>query len=129
MDQLEADFSENDLPSQQSGSELMGVGAFAGDAQFDKLFSKGACPDVKGMENVEFTRLSGDWFLQRTDEPSVPEMLPSCNHANFTVADDGSFTANEEIRIEGKSFVAENVTGQFNGSIIEAEMFGQKLRV
>jgi len=124
-----AEFGHNDLPTQESGSEVMGVGAFAGDAQFDKLFSKGACPDVKGMDNIEFLKLSGDWFLQRTDEPSVPELLPSCHHANFVVADDGSFVANEEIRIEGKQFVAENVTGQFTDSIVEAEMFGQKLRV
>ena len=129
MEQLEADLKNTKLPSQQSGSEVMGIGAFAGDIKFDKLFSKGSCPDIKGMERVEYKRLSGDWFLQRTDEPSVPEMLPSCHHANFKVEEDGRFTANEEIRIEGKTFIAENVEGLFNGSTVEAELFGRKLRV
>ncbi len=42
------------MPSSHSGSEIMGIGEFAGNAKFDKLFSPGLCPDVKGMENIDY---------------------------------------------------------------------------
>jgi hypothetical protein len=41
----------------------MGIGQFAGDVKFEKLFTKGLCPNVDGMQNIQFSRLSGDWFL------------------------------------------------------------------
>ena len=41
----------------------MGVGSSVGDVQFEKLFTKGLCPDIKAMEKVEYERLTGDWFL------------------------------------------------------------------
>jgi len=37
--------------------------------------------------------------------------LPQCHHANFKVNADGSFEANEEVRIEGKVFDAKNIKG------------------
>jgi hypothetical protein len=71
---------------------------------YSKLFEKGPCPKVEGMKNIEYQKLSGEWFLQRTDEPSVPELLPACHHAIFTVQPDGTFTAREELRVAGKPF-------------------------
>lgn len=121
--------SEEEPKTMISGSEQMGIGSFAGDVNFDNLFSRGLCPQVNAKKNIEFQRLTGDWFLQRTDEPSVPELLPTCHHANFQVNADGSFLANEEVRIEGKNFLAEAITGRFNDSVVEAELFGAKLRV
>jgi hypothetical protein len=41
----------------------MGIGQFAGNVNFDKLFSAGACPTVAEMQNIDYARLSGDWFL------------------------------------------------------------------
>jgi hypothetical protein len=31
---------------------MVGIGEFVGDVKFDKLFTKGLCPDIKGMENI-----------------------------------------------------------------------------
>lgn len=76
----------------------MGTGNFD-NLDFTKLFQKGACPDIKGMKDINYKRISGDWYLHRTDEPSAPEMLPSCHHSIFNVLEDGSFTAQEEVRI------------------------------
>ena len=42
------------VPSQKSGSEMVGIGEFVGDVKFDKLFTKGLCPDIKGMDNIQF---------------------------------------------------------------------------
>jgi hypothetical protein len=56
-------------------------------------------------------------------------MLPTCHHANFKVNEDGSFTADEEVRIEGKNFVANGISGQFKESTVMADLFGAKLRV
>ena len=117
------------LPDQQSGTEIMGVAKFEAHADFEKLFAKGACPDIKNMENIQFKRLAGDWYLQRTDEPAVPEMLPSCHHAIFNVNDDGTFTAKEEVRIENQTFVADGITGKFTESTLEGNFMGTKLRV
>ena len=90
---------------------------------FEALFSPGLCPEVNGMEEIDYTRLSGDWFLQRTDEPSLPDMLPSCHHCNIEVDSEGNFTGNEEVRIEGKTFIAEGIKGRFLEQIMEAELF------
>ena len=97
---------------------------------FNSLFSKGMCPEnIKGMENLEYLKMSGDWFLQRTDEPFIPEMLPKCHHCKLDVMEDGAFTANEEVQFSGKAFILENVTGEFDGSSMEAEFFGEKMQV
>lgn len=56
-------------------------------------------------------------------------MLPSCHHAMFNVKDDGSFIAKEEVRIEDKTYVADNITGKFSESTVEGDFFGTKLRV
>jgi hypothetical protein len=42
------------LPDQESGTEILGVAKFQAEAQYEKLFLKGACPDIKNMENIEF---------------------------------------------------------------------------
>lgn len=100
------------------------------DFDFTTLFSKGMCPEnIKGMENLEYTKMSGDWFLQRTDEPFIPEMLPKCHHCKLDVMEDGAFTATEEVQFSGKAFILENVTGEFDGSSMEAEFFGEKMQV
>lgn len=65
---------------------------------FTKLFEKGLCPEgVVRKPNLDYTRLSGDWFLQRTDEPFIPDMLPKCHHCHFEVKPNGEFTATEEV--------------------------------
>jgi len=64
-----------------------------------KLFEKGFCPEgVEPMANLEYARLTGDWFLHRTDEPFTPSMLPKCHHCNFDVKENGEFTATEEVQ-------------------------------
>ena len=63
------------------------------------------------MQNIEYKRISGDWYLQRTDEPSAPELLPSCHHSTFNVLEDGTFKAQEEVRISDTTFVADDITG------------------
>lgn len=40
------------LPDSAHGAEMMGVQNFPADATFEKLFLKGACPDIKNMENL-----------------------------------------------------------------------------
>jgi len=49
------------------------------------------------MKNLDYKRLSGDWFLQRTDESFIPELLPSCHHCQLDVNDFGEFQATEEV--------------------------------
>jgi hypothetical protein len=89
----------------------MGGSELIGQADFSRLFESGACPDVQGMPNIDYARLSGEWYLQRTDEPAAPELLPACHHAIFNVNADGSFSATEEIRVQGKVFVADEIEG------------------
>jgi len=67
--------------------------------------------------------------LQRTDEPAVPDLLPACHHATFTVAEDGSFTAQEEVRLGGKTFLAEDINGKFDDYVVDATFFGDKITV
>jgi hypothetical protein len=38
-------------------------------------------------------------------------MLPSCHHSIFNVLEDGSFTAQEEVRIADKIFVSDDIKG------------------
>lgn len=64
-----------------------------------------------------------------TDEPTVPELLPTCHHAIFDVNRDGTFNAIEEVGVQGKTFVAENIEGEFSDYTIEASFFGGKLQV
>jgi hypothetical protein len=37
------------------------------------------------MEKIDYKRLSGDWFLQWTQELAAPELLPACHHADWVV--------------------------------------------
>ncbi len=69
----------------QKPENMMNPEAAKASIDYSKLFEKGPCPKVEGMKNIKYQDLSGDWYLQRTDEPSVPELLPACHHAIFTV--------------------------------------------
>ena len=93
-----------------------------GTADFSRLFNKGPCPTIKGMETIDYKRLSGDWFLQWTQEPAAPELLPACHHANWKVSEDGKFTAQEELRIQGKTFQHERVSGHFDKSKMSIDL-------
>lgn len=102
----------------------------AGELDFSKMFSPGLCPEnIKGMEGIEYSKLSGDWFLQRTDEPFMADLLPKCHHCQLEVEDDGEFTATEEVQWNEKAFLLENVTGEFDGPEMEVEFFGDKMQV
>lgn len=97
---------------------------------FTKLFEKGFCPEnIEGMKDIEYAKLSGDWFLQRMDEPFVPEMLPRCHHCQLDVDEMGSFSATEEVQFGGRNFIVNEIQGEFNGSTLEAEFFGEKMQV
>mmetsp|Transcript_11790 Transcript_11790/g.14966 ORF Transcript_11790/g.14966 Transcript_11790/m.14966 type:complete len:219 (-) Transcript_11790:125-781(-) len=103
-----------------------------GSTEFDvmKLFSKGLCPEnIEGMQDLEYAKLTGDWFLQRTDEPFIPDMLPNCHHCQLEVNEEGEFTATEEAQFGGKAFIIENVTGEFAGPTMEVDLFGEKMQV
>ena len=41
----------------------MGVAKFEAQSDFEKLFTKGACPDIKNMEDIKFKKLAGSWYL------------------------------------------------------------------
>lgn len=56
-------------------------------------------------------------------------MLPQCHHAVFDVKEDGTFTAKEEVRIEGETFIADGITGRFTESTVEGNFMGTKLQV
>ena len=128
MEQKEATMEEETIPGthhEEEDQEQTGKMI-----DFTKLFEPGLCPeDVQGMEDLEYERLSGDWFLHRTDEPFMPELLPSCHHGQFDVNSEGDFTAKEEVRVQGKIFVTEDISGDFDDFIVEAEFFGDKLEV
>ena len=120
-------FAKEDSEQPQTEEEkTMKIGAVASEINFDNLFLKGLCPDLTSpaMTDIDYSRMAGDWFLQRTDEPSVPEMLPACHHCNLEVTPDGSFTGSEEVRVEGKTFIAEDITGLFSEQVMEANLFG-----
>ena len=122
---------EDSEQPQTDRKDTMKIGEVASEINFDNLFLKGLCPDLTSpaMTEIDYPRLTGDWFLQRTDEPSVPEMLPACHHCNLSVTPEGTFTGSEEVRVEGKTFIAEDITGLFSKQVMEANLFGQKLRV
>ncbi len=102
----------------------------SGELDFSKMFSPGLCPEnIKGMEGIEYQKLSGDWFLQRTDEPFMEDLLPKCHHCQLEVDDEGEFTATEEVQWNEKAFLLENVTGEFDGPEMEVEFFGDKMQV
>ena len=56
---------------QEGGEDVApGSGHESGSIDFTKLFEPGLCPEnVTGMEGLEYAKMSGNWFLHRTDEP------------------------------------------------------------
>ena len=97
---------------------------------FTKLFEKGFCPEnIEGMKDLEYAKLTGDWFLQRMDEPFVPEMLPKCHHCQLDVSEDGKFSATEEVKFGERNFIVNEIKGMFEGSTLKGEFFGDKMRV
>lgn len=94
------------------------------------MFKAGVCPsDVIGKEDLEATRLSGDWYMHRTTEFLLDYMTPTCHHATMKINEDGSFLAMEEAAFMGKTFVAENVKGKFTKNRVRADFFDDKLSV
>ena len=79
------------------------------------------------MEDIEYAKLSGSWFLHRTDEPFVPELLPVCHHGKLDVKEDGTFSASEEVRMQGKVWMSDDISGSFKNGSIEANMFDDKI--
>ena len=53
--------------------------------------------------------------------------MPSCHHCIFNANADGTFTANEELTIMDKHIVFENINGNFEGSIMNANFFGDNM--
>ena len=88
-------------PGSEKEMEQPGHGQMEGEEEeldWSKLFSPGMCPEgVEGMKDLDFSKLSGDWFLHRTDAPIINEMLPSCHHCQLEVDESGDFTATEEV--------------------------------
>lgn len=100
------------------------------DVDWSRMFKSGVCPsDVVGKEDLEATRLSGDWYMHRTTEFLLEHMTPTCHHATMKINEDGSFLAMEEAAFMGKTFVAENVKGKFTKNRVRADFFDEKLSV
>jgi len=126
-DEDEEDAEEMDKQEEVEEAETEGGSE---EIDWSKLFTPGLCPEnIKGMEGLEYAKLSGDWFLQRTDEPFMADLLPKCHHCQLEVDDDGEFTATEEVQWKNKAFVVENMTGEFEGSKMEVEFFGDKMQL
>lgn len=47
------------------------------------------------MENIDFTKLSGDWYMHRSTEFLKPELTPSCHKASMKIEKDGNFISRE----------------------------------
>jgi hypothetical protein len=125
LDSVESDLSEEE-ESMEEDDKSDSEDEFKVD--WTRMFFKGVCPiDVKGMENLEPTKLSGEWYLHRTSEYLEPAMTPTCHHAMLKVHDDGTLNAIEEATFVGKTFVAENIKGLFTNNVIRADFFDEKL--
>lgn len=95
---------------------------------WNRMFQKGLCPkDIKGMEKLVPSKLSGEWFMQRSTEFLQQEMTPTCHHASMLIGEDGNFVANEEAKFMGKTWIAENITGLYTNSNVRADFFDKKL--
>lgn len=57
------------------------------------------------MESIEYAQLAGDWYLQRINTAATFGFMPACHHAMMNVGPDGSFTATEEIGVNGSVLV------------------------
>ena len=55
------------------------------------------------MENIDYKRLSGEWYLQMAKDPTVEVNEHACNHSLWAVEDDGTWTAAEEFRFKGET--------------------------
>jgi len=88
------------------------------------MFKAGECPEtVEGMQGLEANKLSGDWFLHKSNEWLLEELTPTCHHATIEIAEDGSFTATEEAEFMGKKWMTSDITGNFTEDTVSAEFF------
>lgn len=100
------------------------------EVDWTRMFFPGMCPaDVKGIEGLEASKLTGEWYLHRSSEFLYPEMTPTCHHCKMEIAADGSFKATEEATFMGKKFIADDITGLFTESTVRADFFDEKLSV
>jgi hypothetical protein len=100
------------------------------DIDWTKMFTPGMCPsDVIGKEDLEASKLSGEWYMHRSSEFLLGMTTPTCHHASMKISDDGSFVAMEEVTFLGKTFVAENIKGLFTKNVVRADFFDEKLSV
>ena len=101
------------------------------EVDWNRMFTKGICPaDVKSkVENLEAKRLTGEWYMHRSSEFLQEEMTPTCHHAMMNIKDDGSFTATEEAAFMDKTWIGDNITGQFTKNAVRADFFDKKLSI
>ena len=67
--------------------------------------------------------------MHRSTEFLHENMTPGCHHALITVKEDGSFTATDEANFNGKTWINENITGQFSKDTVRADFFDAKLSI
>ena len=88
------------------------------------------CPEgVEGMRGLEMSRLSGDWFMQRSLNYARNYVPTACFHIKTEVNEDGTFNAIEEARFAGKDWVAQNIKGEITDDLIKADLFDNDLSV
>ena len=83
------------------------------DLDWSTVFLKGGCPaDLNSMQDLDFTRASGDWYLQKSNDYKFMAMPPaSCFHIKWEINKDGTFKALEEAKIFGKTWIGDKITG------------------
>jgi hypothetical protein len=100
------------------------------DVDWSRMFKSGMCPsDVVGKLDLEAPKLTGEWYMHRSSEFLMGMTTPTCHHASMKIGDDGSFVAFEEATFLGKTFVAENIKGQFTKNVVRADFFDDKVSV
>jgi hypothetical protein len=93
-------------------------------------FKDGACPKLSKWENLDITRLSGDWYLHADTSPMSRVVRLDCNHVVLRVAD-YSYESNVDIEmnIEGNEFQINGIKADFTGNSVSINMFGEKVNL
>ena len=92
-------------------------------------FRDGACPQVAMKENIEFARLSGDWYIHADTCPMSRVVHLDCNHAVIQANADGSFNVAKEMSIDGHAIRIKGIKGIFTGNTLAIDMFGEKVNL
>ena len=94
------------------------------------IFKQGFCPkDLVAKVDLEPNKLSGDWYLHRSNDYKYAAMPTSCFHSKVKVNDDGTFLSKEEANFMGKTWVAEKITGEIKKDTVRTDYFDEKLSV